>query len=102
MSNLQLPLLLRLERWTKSSNVTPAQHLEPFFSRQGITRIESRVAAHVKKLDDRLIHLKATGTIVNADHFLCALTGDIICEVSSGTQAGLLDDVDFTPAWYVS
>jgi hypothetical protein len=73
--------------------------LEPFFSRQGITRIEPRIAQLVKKMDNRLVGLKGTGSIVPIDVVLCALTGDVIGQVSSGMQAGLLDDPDFTPAW---
>ncbi|KAG9254338.1 cytochrome P450 [Emericellopsis atlantica] len=75
------------------------KHLEPFFSRQGITRIENRIAELVMKMDDRLVGLKGSGAIIPVDTMLCALTGDIIGQVSSGTQAGLLDDPDFTPAW---
>ncbi|POS72678.1 cytochrome P450 [Diaporthe helianthi] len=75
------------------------KHLEPFFSRQGITRIEGRIAELVKKMDDRLVGLKCTGSVLSIDVVLCALTGDVIGQVSSGMQAGLLDDPDFTPAW---
>lgn len=75
------------------------KHLEPFFSRQGITRIEGRIAELVKKMDDRLVGLKGTGSVLSIDVVLCALTGDVIGQVSSGMQAGLLDDPDFTPAW---
>ncbi|GJC85385.1 cytochrome P450 monooxygenase sdnH [Colletotrichum liriopes] len=75
------------------------KHLEPFFSRQGITRIEPRIAELVMKMDKRIVGLKGSGAIVPVDHLLCALTGDVIGQVSSGMQAGLLDDPDFTPAW---
>ncbi|KAF7956988.1 hypothetical protein EAE96_004310 [Botrytis aclada] len=78
---------------------TRRKHLEPFFSRQGITRIESRLAERVMKMDDRLMGLKKSGSIIQVDHMLCALTGDIIGQVSSGMEAGLLDDPEFTPAW---
>ncbi|KAF9873287.1 CND11p [Colletotrichum karsti] len=75
------------------------KHLEPFFSRQGITRIEDQIAEHVMKMDNRLVGLSGSGSIIPLDHVLCALTGDVIGQVSSGTQAGLLDDTDFVPAW---
>lgn len=51
------------------------------------------------KMDDRLVGLKGSGSIIEVDHMLCALTGDIIGQVSSGMEAGLLDDPEFTPAW---
>ncbi|GKT90339.1 cytochrome P450 monooxygenase [Colletotrichum tofieldiae] len=64
-----------------------------------ITRIEPRIAELVMKMDKRIVGLKGSGAVVPVDHLLCALTGDVIGQVSSGMQAGLLDDPDFTPAW---
>lgn len=52
------------------------------------------------KMNDRLVGLKGSGSIIPLDQLLCALTGDyFIDQVSNGMQAGLLDDADFTPAW---
>ena len=78
------------------------QHLEGFFSRQSITNMEPFIAAQAEKLDRRLKSLSGTGHIVHIDHALTAMTGDIICRVSCGMEAGLLDDPDFSPGWCVT
>ncbi|KAI0206674.1 cytochrome P450 [Astrocystis sublimbata] len=76
------------------------KHLEPYFSRQGITRIEPKIAAEVWKLDRRLLGLGGTGEVVNMDHALAAMTGDIIGYVSCGMQPGLIDEPSFSSSWY--
>ena len=75
------------------------QHLEVFFSRQSITNMEPFIAAQAVKLDSRLQSLSGTGQIIHIDHALTAMTGDIICRVSCGMEAGLLDDPKFSPGW---
>ncbi|KAI8627729.1 cytochrome P450 [Xylariaceae sp. FL1651] len=76
------------------------RHLEPFFSRQGITRVERILADEVRLLDARLSEFKGTSTIVQIDHVLAALTGDAIGYISCGMQPGLLQESDFSPAWH--
>jgi cytochrome P450 len=48
--------------------------LEPFFSRAGITRVESRVVERVKKLCDRLKATQNTGEVVHLTFALSSLT----------------------------
>ncbi|KAI1419592.1 cytochrome P450 [Xylaria sp. FL1777] len=76
------------------------KHLEPFFSRQGITRVEPIIAAEAWKLDARLLGLSGSGSVVHMDHVLAAMTGDVIGYISCGMQPGLIEDAGFSPSWY--
>ncbi|KAI1128167.1 cytochrome P450 [Nemania abortiva] len=76
------------------------KHLEPFFSRQGITRVESIIAGEAWKLDARLLGLSGSGSIIHMDHALAAMTGDIIGYISCGMEPGLIQDPEFSPSWY--
>ncbi len=49
--------------------------LEPFFSRAGITNVEVRILARVKKLCDRLDAAQNTVQVVNLAYALSSLTG---------------------------
>lgn len=48
--------------------------LEPFFSRAGITKVESRVVERVKKLCDRFMASQNTGKVVHLGFALSSLT----------------------------
>ncbi|OTA61601.1 cytochrome P450 [Hypoxylon sp. EC38] len=76
------------------------KHLEPFFSRQGITRVEHIIASDAWKLDARLLKLSRSGTVIHMDHVLAAMTGDVIGYISCGMQPGLIDEPNFSPSWY--
>ncbi|KAI0169618.1 cytochrome P450 [Hypoxylon sp. FL1284] len=76
------------------------KHLEPFFSRQGITRVEQIISDEAWKLDARLQGLRGSGAVVNMNHALAAVTGDVIGNISCGMQPGLVEDATFSPSWY--
>ncbi|KAK8052037.1 hypothetical protein PG993_003422 [Apiospora rasikravindrae] len=76
------------------------KHLEPFFSRQGTTRVEHIITEEAEKLNARLLQLSGSGTIVHMDHALAAMTGDIIGFTTCGMQPNLVEDADFSPSWY--
>ncbi|OTA98482.1 hypothetical protein M426DRAFT_258664 [Hypoxylon sp. CI-4A] len=76
------------------------KHLEPFFSRQGITRVEHIIASGAWKLDARLLGLSGSGTFIHMDHALAAMTGDVIGYISCGLQPGLIEEANFSPSWY--
>ncbi|KAI0835727.1 cytochrome P450 [Hypoxylon sp. FL0890] len=76
------------------------KHLEPFFSRQGITRVENIIADEAWKLDAQLLKLSGSGAIVHMDHALAAMTGDVIGYISCGMQPGLIEEANFSPSWY--
>ncbi|KAI1305537.1 cytochrome P450 [Xylaria venustula] len=76
------------------------KNLESFFSRQGITRVEGILADEARSLDSRLTEFRGTGAVVQMDHVLAAMTGDVIGYVSCGMQPGLMEDPGFSPSWY--
>jgi len=76
--------------------------MDLFFSRQSIERIEPMVAEEIKLLDDRLMELRGTGTVVNLEHAYAAITGDIIGQICSEKHVSLVQGEDFSPQWYVS
>jgi len=48
--------------------------LDPFFSKAGISRVESRVMLRIEKLGNRLRMEAGTGTVVNLTSALSSLT----------------------------
>ncbi|KAK8080610.1 hypothetical protein PG997_008428 [Apiospora hydei] len=76
------------------------KHLEPFFSRQGTTRVEHIIKDEAQKLNARLLQLSGSGTIVHLDHAIAAMTGDIIGFTTCGMQPNLIEEANFSPSWY--
>ncbi|KAK7956146.1 cytochrome P450 family protein [Apiospora aurea] len=76
------------------------KHLEPFFSRQGTTRVEHIIKDEAQKLTGRLLRLSGSGTIVHLDHAIAAMTGDIIGFTTCGMQPNLIEEPNFSPSWY--
>lgn len=76
------------------------KHLESFFSRQGIGRVEDIIASEARLLCNRLQALDGTASVVHIDHAFTALTGDIISHVACGLSPKLMEDTDFSPDWY--
>lgn len=73
-----------------------------FFSRQNITRVESRIYNEVRLLDAKLCELKGTGTVVALDHAFSALTGDLVGQFTCAERPQLMNGPEFTPQWQVS
>ncbi|KAF4635062.1 hypothetical protein G7Y89_g3029 [Cudoniella acicularis] len=74
--------------------------LEPFFSRSGIIRLESIIAAAATKLSKRFEALSGGGTVVRLDHAFSAYSGDVIGKICCDEKEDFLDDPDFAPHWY--
>ncbi|KAK2767551.1 hypothetical protein FQN54_003709 [Arachnomyces sp. PD_36] len=74
--------------------------LEPFFSRLGITRLESQIGELVQKLVGRFEALKGTGTVVRLDHAFLAFSGDVISMLCVHDPRHLLDSPNFAPEWF--
>jgi len=73
--------------------------LNPFFSKQAVTRLEPVIQANVNRLHDRLADLSGTGTPVNmSDAFTC-LSADVIGAYAFGEEYGFLGYEDFCPRW---
>ena len=72
---------------------------EPYFSRQGVMRIEGLIHHCVKKLLQRFEELQGTGRIIRLDHAMLAYTGDVIGHVCVDNPRELIDDPNFCPEW---
>jgi hypothetical protein len=74
--------------------------MEPFFSHQGVTRIESMLGGLVTKLVMRLQEYKGTGKVIRLDHALSAFAGDVISGICADNKTmSFLGDTDFAPQW---
>jgi cytochrome P450 len=73
--------------------------LGPFFSRQGIQRIESAIARNVQMLDDRLKASSGSESVVSLEVLFSAMTGDVICGICLGENLGILRSHDSAVDW---
>ncbi|KAJ2997361.1 hypothetical protein NUW58_g678 [Xylaria curta] len=77
--------------------------LEPFFSRMGVTRLQSMLAEVALHLETRLRQYAGTGKIVRLDHAFTAYTGDIIgrmCLDTDDPGDRFLSKEDFSADWF--
>ncbi|KAK2823885.1 hypothetical protein FQN49_007522 [Arthroderma sp. PD_2] len=77
--------------------------LEPFFSRQGIMRLQDMLAEVALKLESRIRSLEGTNTVIRLDHAFSAFSGDIIgkiCLDNGDESKTFLNHPDFNPEWY--
>ena len=51
--------------------------VENFFSKQSVTRLESRIHHEARSLDEKLLDYAGTGAIVRLDHAFSCVTGDL-------------------------
>jgi cytochrome P450 len=73
--------------------------LNPFFSKQAVTRLEPVIKANVDHLYRRLREFAGTGKPVNlSDAFTC-LSADVIGAYAFGKEYGFLNSKDFFPRW---
>lgn len=74
--------------------------MEPFFSMQGINRIQPMLDELVLLLVTRLKEYAGTGKVVRLDHVFSALAGDVISNICIDNPASsMLKDPDFNPEW---
>lgn len=76
--------------------------VEGFFSRQSVTRLESRVHIEARSLDEKLLRYAGTGSIVRLDHAFACVTGDLAGQFACGENPELLEEPDFNPEWSVA
>ena len=75
--------------------------LDPYFSKQGVTKLEPMVAELCEKLIvGRFGSLNGTGKVVRLDHAFTAFSGDVINRLCIDDPPNLVDDRDFAPAWF--
>ena len=72
---------------------------ESFFSKQSVTRLDSRIHHEAKSLDGKLFHLAGTSAIVRLDHVFSFFSEDIVDHFACGENPGLLEGPDFNPEW---
>lgn len=73
--------------------------LEPYFSRQGIDRVEDVVTDEVKLMSTRLEAMKGTKAIVRLDHVFSALAGDVICRICAEAPPTMMNQPEFGKEW---
>lgn len=73
--------------------------LNPFFSKQAITRMEPLIRELLEKLCARFEKFRETGEPVDTLHAFAALTTDIITMYSFNTSYGCLEDPQWNWTW---
>lgn len=80
--------------------------MEPFFSRLGVTRLQSAIAAAALQLESRLRELKGTNTVLSLELAFSAFSSDVIRKICLGSSAqpgeGFLDAPDWGVDWCAS
>lgn len=76
--------------------------LEPYFSRQGIERIEPTIVDEAKLLSERLEEKKGTKEIIRLDHVFSAFAGDVVGRICAETPPDMMKHPDFGADWCVS
>jgi hypothetical protein len=75
------------------------QALNPYFSKQSVTKLEPSIRGVVENLCRRLREFKGSKEPVNTGDAYAALTMDIISEYSFAKSYGCVDRSDFAPEW---
>jgi hypothetical protein len=75
--------------------------LDPYFSKNGVTRLEPMVAELCEKLIiGRFESFKGTGKVVRLDHAFTAFSGDVISRLCIDDPPNFVDDPEFAPGWF--
>ncbi|KAF2686311.1 cytochrome P450 [Lentithecium fluviatile CBS 122367] len=80
--------------------------LDPFFSRNGVQRLQGMLGEVILKMETRLHEFSGTKKVVRLDHVFSAFSSDVMCRIClSGGPDGekkpdFLDDADFSPDWF--
>ncbi|KAK2736987.1 cytochrome p450 [Colletotrichum kahawae] len=86
--------------------VTTSQHelhhmrrkaVEGFFSKQSVTRMETRIHREARRLDEKLRQLSGTGQVIQLDHAFSAVAGDLAAQFACGESPELIEDPEFNP-----
>ncbi|KAH0437675.1 cytochrome P450 [Colletotrichum camelliae] len=91
--------------------VTTSQHelhhmrrkaVEGFFSKQSVTRMETRIHHEARRLDEKLRQLSGTGQVIQLDHAFSAVAGDLAAQFACGESPELIEDPAFNPDWHTT
>lgn len=69
--------------------------LDPYFSKNMVTKLEPKIQSTVKRLHERLCRLKGSGTPVNLFEVYGAVASDVITEYCFGSSWGSLEKDDY-------
>jgi hypothetical protein len=75
------------------------QALNPYFSKQSVTKLEPAIQAVIENLSRRLREFRESKEPVNLGNAYAALTMDIISEYCFAKSYGCVDRPDFAPEW---
>lgn len=81
--------------------------LDPFFSRNGVQRLQGMITELTVKMERRLHEFSGTGKVVRMDHVFSAFSSDVMRRIclsvgpNGEKSPDLLDDPDFCPEWFV-
>lgn len=64
--------------------------------------METRIKDEAKSLDDKLLCLKESNSVISLDHAFECVTGDLAAMFACGENPMLLEEPDFNPEWWVS
>ncbi|KAL8737566.1 MAG: hypothetical protein Q9181_001544 [Wetmoreana brouardii] len=73
--------------------------LNPFFSKQAVTRLESVIQSKVRQMCDNISACKYRGENIQLRHALTASTVDVTTDYCFARCANTLDQPDFSPEW---
>ncbi|KAI1496062.1 cytochrome P450, partial [Biscogniauxia marginata] len=76
--------------------------VESFFSKQSVTRMESRIHDEAKSFDEKIRLLKGTGQVISLDHAFSCMTGDLAAQFACGENPHLIEEPLFNPEWHKS
>ncbi|KAF3808507.1 Cytochrome P450 monooxygenase sdnH [Colletotrichum gloeosporioides] len=76
--------------------------VEGFFSKQSVTRMESRIHHEARRLDEKLRQLSGNGQVIHLDHAFSCVTGDLAAQFACGESPELIEEFEFNPEWHNS
>jgi hypothetical protein len=76
------------------------QALNPFFSKQSITKLEPVLSVMVEKLCSHLEEYRKSGKPLDVRFAYCALTTDIVTMYALNQSFNYLDGQNFSPEWF--
>ncbi|KAG5748289.1 hypothetical protein H9Q70_009044 [Fusarium xylarioides] len=74
--------------------------IEPYFSRNGVLKLEELIGERVEKLFHRFHELSGTGVVVRLDYAFEAFTGDVMQHICIEKPKSLLATDDFGEKWF--
>nr|APY21860.1 FmsC [Fusarium equiseti] len=74
--------------------------IEPYFSRNGVLKLEQLINERVEKLFNKFHELSGTGVVARLDYAFEAFTGDVMQHICIEKPESLLNSDDFSSEWF--